>query len=440
MASFQRQPLARHPHCPRSQCYRQQRWGVTQLLRTATVGAILAFSLASCGPNPPSASGSAPRGGPAPASVEVQVAPVRKLQAVRNVDVTGTLFGDIETSVAAKVAGRISALHVDLGSVISTGDSLAELEQADYLLELAQRERSVDATLSALGLASAPTAEFDLESVPSVRQRRSEAANAKAKFDRAQRLFDQTPPLIAEQDLADLRTAWTMADDAAESAVLDAKALIAKAAAEQAAVEIAKQRLSDAKVLAPTGEKGEKRTFHVAEKLVAIGELMTPGTPMFRLVAVDPIRFRASVPERFASAVSVGQQASLQPEGVREAVRGQVSRVAPRIDERSRTFDVEITIDNADNRLKPGAFARGGIDIRRDENVIFVPEAAVVTFAGVERVFSVKDGKAVAHRIRTGQRQDGLVEVIGSLDASEVVVRNAANLSQDAPVTLASSS
>lgn len=398
----------------------------------------LVASPLSCGPAQVPPAGGAQRPGAAAAPVEVGLAPVQVMEAIRRVDVTGTLFGDIETTVSAKVPGRIGALRVDLGSVISTGDTLAELETADYLLELAQRERTVAATLSELGLTSAPTSDFDVERVPSVRQRRSEAANAKARFDRAQRLFDQKPPLIAEQDLADLRTTWTMANDAAETAILNARSLIAKAAAEQAAVEIARQRLTDATIATPTGERGEKRTFHVAEKLVAIGELMSAGTPMFRLVAADPIRFRASVPERFASVVAIGQEAALLPEGDvgGEPHRGEISRVAPRIDERSRSFDVEITLSNADAALKPGAFARGAIDIRREADVRFVPESAVVTFAGVERIFSVRDGKAVAHRIRTGQRQGGLVEVIGAFDASEVVVDNAAKLSQDAPVKL----
>ena len=413
------------------------------LVSVALLGCI-AVALPSCGPAQSPTGGAAQR--PQAAPIEVSLVAVRRAEAIRTVDVTGTLFGDIDTTVAAKVAGRIVRLHVDLGAAVSTGDALAELETRDYELELTQRERTVRVTLSQLGLGEELPAGFEPSMVPSVRQRRSEADNAKAKFDRAQRLFEQKPPLIAEQDLADLRTAWEMAREATEVALLEAQSLVARAAAERAAVEIARQRLHDATIVAPTGEQGEKRQFRVAQRMVSIGELMSIGTPMFSLVATDPIRFRATVPERFSDAIAVGQSAAISletdssaPAGA-AATTGTVTRIAPRIDERSRSFEVEITLANPDGRLKPGAFARGAIQIRRDANVAFVPSAAVVTFAGVQRVFSVRDGKAVAHRIRTGKEADGLIEVIGELDVTEVVASGAAGLGQDAPVTVRASS
>lgn len=391
---------------------------------------------------PTSAGGSKGPGAPRPPAppIDVQLGPVTVGEAARSVDVTGTLYGDIEATIASKVTGRLALLQADLGDAVETGAPLADLDRRDYELELAQRERTVAATLAELGLERAPDAGFDVSAVPSVRQRRSEADNAKAKYERAKRLFEQTPPLIAEQDLADLRTAWQMAMAATESAQLAAKALIAKAEAEDAAVAIARQRLDDTRLSVPTDDAGRPRTFRVAERLASVGELMNVGTPIVRLVSIDPIRYRATVPERFAAEVAVGQRATLALEGRSAPSVGTVSRISPRIDERSRSFEVEVTVPNADGSLKPGAFAKGSIEYRRDAGITFVPSAAVVTFAGVDRVFTVKDGKAVAHRVRVGRRQGDLIEVTGEIGADQVVVGNAAGLSQDAPVTVKAAS
>jgi RND family efflux transporter MFP subunit len=163
---------------------------------------------------------------------------------------------------------------------------------------------------------------------------------------------------------------------------------------------------------------------------------MRDGQAMFRVVAIDPIRFKASVPERFASAVAVGQSCSVHVEAYDAPFVGQVARIAPRVDDRSRAFDVEILLPNADGRLKPGSFARGAIAVRREENVTFVPEAALVTFAGVDRVYSVADGKAREHRVRPGLRIDGLVEVIGKVDADHVIVGGVNGIAPGVPVVV----
>jgi HlyD family secretion protein len=408
-----------------------------------------AFALAGC---EPAGSGKAPPA-TAPAPIAVTLVPVIKGVAIRHVDVTGTLYGDVETTVAAKLSGRIESLRADLGDEVATGELLGSIDRRDYELELAQRESAVLATLAQLGLTALPDGAFDPSAVPAVRRRRSESDNAQAKLTRAERLFNEKPPLIAEQDLADLRTTWAMARDAAEVELLAAKALIAKARSEQSAVDIARQRLDDTSIRVPAGFSGAAAHFRIAERMVAAGEFMTEGRAMFRLVATDPIRFRANVPERFAGAIAVGQSAALWLEGAQEvgavATSGSVARIAPRIDEKSRSFEVEIVVANPTGRLKPGAFARGSIEIRRDPDVTFVPAAAVVTFAGVDRVFSVKDGKAVAHRVRLGQRQgqepgtaDGaaeLIEIVGPLPTDQVVLQGAASLSANAPVTLAAS-
>jgi RND family efflux transporter MFP subunit len=382
---------------------------------------------------------------PPSAPVDVTLVPIRRLDAVRTVVVTGSLYGDIESTIAAKVAGRILRLHADLGDEIASGERLAELETRDQELELAEREQAVRATLAQLGLDRLPGGDsdargFDVEALPGVRQRRSETENARARFERAEKLFRATPPLIAEQDLADLRTTWEMARDATEVEILEARALLAKASFEQAAVETARQRIVDATILAPLGERGEPRTFRVAERLVSVGELMSIGTPTFVLVAVDPIRYRAQVPERFVGRIALDQRVQLLEEENAVAATGSVRRIAPRVDERSRSFEVEVVIPNPEGRLKPGAFARAAIEVATEPHVAFVPRSAIVTFAGVHRVFLVRDGKAVALRVQLGQatrvEEEDLVEIIGDLSRDEHVVDRPGGLRADAPVTV----
>jgi RND family efflux transporter MFP subunit len=215
--------------------------------------------------------------------------------------------------------------------------------------------------------------------------------------------------------------------------MVTARAILADSRTLAAQAAVAEQRLADTVIRAPGGG-GEGRRYSVARRLVSEGEYVEPGHESFRLVSSDLIKYRAEIPERFAGSVRVGQTARVWVEAPGEPATGAVSRLAPNIDPESRTFLVEIRVDNKDGRLKPGAFARGRIVTHMDEGVVFVPEAAVVTFAGVHKVYSVRDGKAVEHRVRLGERAAGRVEVVGGLDVSEVVTEGAGALADGSPV------
>lgn len=386
----------------------------------------------------------APRAGPAgagapkAAAVPVGLVPVRIGPALRTVDVTGTLLGEEEATIASKLSGRIESVALDIGDAAPSGAVLARIEKRDYELSLAEAEAALAASLARLGLSEVPDPTFDRETLPAVRRARAEAANAQARFERARQLFEQTPPLISEQDFADIRTTFDVARENAEAELMQAGALLADARSQETAVSIARQRLTDTVLRSPADDQRGPIAYRVAARLVNTGEYVTPGTPMFRLVASDTLKFRADVPERFAGQVSEGRRASVWVESSVEPTVGAVTRVSPRIDAASRTFVVEIGLDNRDGRLRAGAFGRGQIELRQDEGVMFVPQSAVVTFAGVRRVFTVEDGKAREHRVQLGVRDGDDVEISPRLKASHVVGTGAANLAEGMAVTVTS--
>ncbi|MBX3405206.1 MAG: efflux RND transporter periplasmic adaptor subunit [Phycisphaeraceae bacterium] len=371
-----------------------------------------------------------------PAPVPVGLVPVRIGPALRTVDVTGTLLGEEEATIASKLSGRIESIALDIGDAASSGTVLARIEARDYELSLAEAEAALAASLARLGLSEVPDPTFDRETLPAVRRARAEAANARARFDRARQLFEQTPPLISEQDFADIRTTFDVARENAEAELMHAAALLADVRSQETAVSIARQRLTDAAVRSPVDELRGPIAYRVAARLVNTGEYVTPGTPMFRLVASDTLKFRADVPERFAGQMSEGRRARVWVESRDEPTVGSVTRVSPRIDAASRTFVVEIGLDNRDGRLRAGAFGRGQIELRQDEGVMFVPVSAVVTFAGVRRVFTVEDGKAREHRVQLGARDGDFVEISPRLKAGHVVGPGAANLAEGMAVAV----
>jgi len=143
-----------------------------------------------------------------------------------------------------------------------------------------------------------------------------------------------------------------------------------------------------------------------------------------------------AVPEREAASIRIGQMVRVKLEGDPAEHLGRVVRLSPAIQEQNRTLAVEAEVANPAGRLRPGAFARAEIVVEADREAVLVPASAVVTFAGLEKVFGVENGKAVEKRIRTGRRAGERVEVLDGVAAGELVVLEPGNLVGGSLVTV----
>lgn len=366
--------------------------------------------------------------------VLVTLQPVKVQPVPRTVEVVGTLYGEEEVVLAAKVAGRIAAVEHDLGDSVPGGTVIARVELADYELAVAQKQAALQAALAELGLRDLPAGEFDVDKVPAVAKAGIEAANAEARWRRAKAMFAEKPPLMTEQEHADMETAWQTASASRDLAATEARAKLAMAGVRGAELAQSRQALADAAISAPPGGP-----WRVGKRLVAVGDYVKEGAAALRVVDTDPIKFRADVPERWSTSVHKAQKVVVEVPSASQPFAGVVDRIAPVADDRKRTFQVEIRIDNAEGKLLPGGFARGAIETHVDPAVVFVPQDAVVIALGLSKVFTVKDGKAVEHKVTTGMHDGAFLEVVkGDLaPGDQVVTSGAARLAEGVPVNVA---
>ena len=131
---------------------------------------------------------------------------------------------------------------------------------------------------------------------------------------------------------------------------------------------------------------------------------MKDNTPLFNLVAVDPLKYTGTVPERFAPDLKMGQRLELTVEAYPgRSFAGQVTRVSPAVEVQTRSLALEGRVGNGDGRLRPGFFAKGHVpDAGRTPSPAFVPAEAVVYFAGISKVFVVTDGKVEERLVKGG--------------------------------------
>ena len=138
---------------------------------------------------------------------------------------------------------------------------------------------------------------------------------------------------------------------------------------------------------------------------------------------------------RDALQVRIGQSVQLAVDGTPGNFTGRVTRLSPTITERTRVLQMEADIPNANGALRAGSFARATVVTDTTTASLTVPAEALVTFAGIEKVLTIKDGKALEVVVQTGRHTDELIEVKSGLEVGSEVVLDPGNLQTGDSVT-----
>jgi RND family efflux transporter MFP subunit len=350
---------------------------------------------------------------------QVKTATVAETPFGETVTANGTLAAFDQTTVSVKVPGRVRAITVDLGSVVSQGQVIAQVDSEDYRLRVQQAEASLAQARARLGLAPEGTDDrIDPEQTATVRQARAVLDEARYNRDRAARLVEQGVIAKAEFDAATatFKVAEGRYQDAYEE-IRNRQGILAQRRSELA---LARQQLKDTAVIAPlNGIVQEKRT--------SIGEYLAAGAPVVNIVRMDPLRLRAEIPERESHTVHSGQDVRVTVEGDTNIYVGKIMRLSPVIAEQNRMLVVEADVRN-NGKLRPGSFAHAEIVTNDAKMAVTVPNNAIVTFAGIEKVIVVQNGKALEKPITTGRRNTDFTEIVAGINVGEKVIVDPGNL------------
>jgi RND family efflux transporter MFP subunit len=359
---------------------------------------------------------------------EVRLVPATEEMVDRRVSATGTLAADEQVVLGTKVAGRVGELLVDLGSRVRRDQAVARLDPTDAQLRVDQAVAALQQARARLGLSPGGTDDrVDPEQTSLVRQARAVLDEARLTKERTDRLWKQE--LIAQAQVDTAVSALGVAEARYQDAIEEVRNRQAVLLQRRSELELARQQRADTVVTSPI--EGA-----VSERRASVGEYLAAGAPVVTLVKLHPLRLRLAVPERDATAVRVGQLVVVTVEGVAGEHRGRVARISPAISEQNRTLLVEAEVPNEGAALRPGAFAKADVVLAGDLRVVTVPAAAIVTFAGVEKVLTVDKGRAVEVRVTTGRRLGDRVEIVTGIAAGTPVVGQPGNLTGGQPVSV----
>ena len=232
----------------------------------------------------------------------------------------------------------------------------------------------------------------------------------------------------AQYDAA--KTAYELADDTfnrleslyADSIISTQDFRSARAQRDQAKaqLELTNKQLLDSQIAAPFDGR-------VEERFVRSGELVNPGQPVVRLVNTDAIRILAGIPERFSGEITEGSEVevnirslSIEPIVTRVAYAGNV------IDPDTRTFTIEVELDNTDGIIKPDMIVELQVNRSTLQDVLIIPRTAVLRDEEGSSVFisRVENGAKFAElvNVTTGMSSGPIIQIINGLEEGDEVV------------------
>jgi membrane fusion protein (multidrug efflux system) len=331
------------------------------------------------------------------APVETVAVVSKKLKTTQQLP--GQLLAYESVDIFPKVTGFVEEVRVDVGSRVKKGELLARLSAPELASQRAQAEAALHAAESQLA-----SAEAKLKADEGTRER-LEAAS-------------KTPGVVAENDVmvaAQAAAAGRGGVAAAESQV--------KAARD--ALRAVSQTESYLKIAAPFSGVVSRRELHPGA-LVGPASGQSGAQPILQIVDTDRLRLVVPVPEADVGAMALGTQvAFVVPAYLGETFSAPIARISHDVNVQTRTMHVELDVENQNGRLSPGSFATVTWPIERGYPTLFVPTSAVASDQQRTFVIRVAGGVAEWVTVQTGQSLKGEIEVVGTLQAGDQVVKSA---------------
>ncbi len=341
------------------------------------------------------------------------------------------------------VDGRLR--NVQEGDRVKRGTVLARVRDTDYVAQvdsaagqLAMAEQSRAAAIAQLAearssraqsvaqllavKASAEKAGFDMDRATKLYAVQS---MTKVDYDQAKAAFDQ---MRAQVEAAQAQIATAEASEqAAQRKIGVAEGQIAAA---RGGVDSSRIQLADTALIAPTDAVILKRN-------VEVGDLAQPGKVGFTLAEVGTVKVVFGVPDFVVERITLGRLQAITVEALPgETLQGRITRINPSADPQSRTFDVEVSVPNPQDRLKVGGIASLALgEMAPAKEALAVPLTAVVRDPAQPNAFAVLvaegDGDTATARLRPvelGDPYGNMITVLKGVSQGERVITTGASL------------
>jgi multidrug resistance efflux pump len=365
------------------------------------------------GPAPP-----APK--PPPPELATQRVEMRMLPLL--VDQVGTLRAQTLAEVSSRVMAQVREIFVRPGDKVLGGENgkesatiMGRLDDRDIRARLRQAESQVQAMDRAREAARARLKSFKSQ-VEAARANRDKAV---ADYDRYQELYRNHAATGLQLD--QYRAQKTVSEarlNAAQSAVQSAQGELERIQAQKKEAEAA---VAQARVMLSYTEIRAPFSGVVVQKKIDVGDMATPGLPLFVVQTTSKPQLLCYIPETFVPGLKVGQKMNVQIDSLHRTFPGEITEIEPKADPSTRTVLVKVSLSPYPD-LVSGLYGKLQVP-RGTYRVLVIPEKALREIGQLYLVdVLTPEGYTERRFVTTGERLDGMVEILSGLKENEEVV------------------
>jgi RND family efflux transporter MFP subunit len=296
----------------------------------------------------------APR--PEPPAVPVLLGEVTTRRVELILEQVGTLAARHDVTLRSESEGRVVEITFHEGQPVRSGEVLVRLDAAKVRANIVNLE--------------------------------AQSSELNARLENKLRTLERNRPLLEKKLISRLQF------DNLETETAEVQAQIEQARANLVGEQV---RLAATVIRAPFAGVAGVRTL-------SPGDYLKAGDPVVRVVDLDLLEISFQVPEKFKPKFSRGQTVNLQVTPYPERIfTGQISFIAPQVDEATRTFQVKAQVANPEHLLSPGLFARVNVVTDVFENAITVPWESIIQTEQETYLYTVHENIARKVPVRLGR-------------------------------------
>lgn len=362
-----------------------------------------------------------------PAAKHVTTTLARKSAISISVEYAGKVVPIEEVTIASKLPGRVELVKADVGSRVRKGDLLFSLDTKSVDAQLKQSKAAVDNAQAGMIMATDSTiAQKVTELTAAVEQAQLQYVDAKRSYDRVKQLYDSSAASKKQLEDADtyLKNSEVQLNSLKENLKIfnersaPQTAAIASAQLEQAkaAYEAATVQAVDSSIVAPISGV-------VSMRNIDEGEFVAGGIPVFTVINTETVMVSISVPDTIVEKLNTGDTVPIKITAFSgQEFTGIIETISPAADPQTLAYIVKIKLENTGNVIKPGMLAKASLPLDSKENIVLVPNEAILVQDAAQYIYIVEGGKVKKVQVTTGITNAEFTEITGGLKEGEPVI------------------
>ena len=183
----------------------------------------------------------------------------------------------------------------------------------------------------------------------------------------------------------------------------------------KADIELTEVNISKTEILAPYSGR-------IGLRNISLGAYLTPSNLITTLSQVDKKKITFSVPEKYSSEIKQGTKINFGIEGTDKKYTATILASESVIESNTRNLKILATINDPDQKLTPGTFAKVSLELGKNEHAVLVPTQAIIPSARSKQLILYRDGNPEFVNVTTGARGVETVEITSGIQSGDTVV------------------